>query len=472
MSLLLDALRRAEEAKRAKQGPGSNGELPLGSPVLKVPSTTTVPPPDFQPEALAFETPARLPEEESSPLAEPSSPTPPKGHGALDFSLAELEPAHAPFPLRMPTPAANAPASPPEAKPVSVSTEADERVQREQIKNAFSVKAKTTSGSPRKWLPVLLAVIIVMIGGGGWYVWSEIQRISRPAIAQAIRPAPPPAPSMSAPSTSTGSTTGALPVAAGSVGPEQGPALPPLLPPEPPKPTTVVTSSAPASRPLTENERIAKSIKVAAPKSEPPLSLKPSIAATARIHPGLTQAYAALQAGDLERAAAEYERVSTAEPLNLDAQLGLAAIAAKRGDRASAMRHYQQSLDIDPKNTYAIAGLLALRAESSADRQEATLRTMIAQSPDAPALHFALGNLLATQQRWQEAQQAYFDAWRSEPERADFAYNLAISLDQLKQAKLARDYYGKALNLAKSGGAQFDPAAVAKRIGELADSSP
>lgn len=227
-----------------------------------------------------------------------------------------------------------------------------------------------------------------------------------------------------------------------------------------------------AVRPLTAAERIAKSIKAAGPKSAPAVALKPSSSPEARIHPGLTQAYAALQAGDLKAATAEYERVVAAEPLNLDAHLGLAAAAAKSGDRARAMRHYQQALDIDPKNAYAMGGVVALRNESGPDRQEAGLRAMIAQNPDASALHFALGNLLAAQRRWQEAQQAYFDAWRGEPERADFAYNLAISLDQLKQAKLAREYYGKALALARSGGAQFDPAAVSRRMGELAATSP
>lgn len=136
-----------------------------------------------------------------------------------------------------------------------------------------------------------------------------------------------------------------------------------------------------------------------------------------------------------------------------------------------ALRHYNAALDIDPKNTYALGGLLALRSDSNVDRQEAGLRSLISQNPDSPALYFALGNLMSMQRRWQEAQQAYFDAWKAEPERADFAYNLAISLDQLNQSKLAHEYYGKALTLAKSGGAQFDRAAVARRLAELGGST-
>ncbi len=481
MSLLLDALRRAEEAKRAKQGPGSNGELPLGSdPTLPQGHADPSSAPGLDVDlSLEPETPPR--EVTAKPSAGMSrAPSPPGqsatalgGASALDFSLAELEtgsPTPTPAPTRQVAATAESPLA---AKPSAGTPAIDERTQRDQIKNAFSAKARNAGSQRRKWLPAVLAVVIVLIGGGGWYVWNEIQRVSRPALAQAVRPAPVPAPALPPAAPSTGAVAGSAPAKTPALDePRPAPSLPPLLPPEPPKVAEAQVAAVAAVRPLTAAERIAKSIKAAGPKSAPAVALKPSSSPEARIHPGLTQAYAALQAGDLKAATAEYERVVAAEPLNLDAHLGLAAAAAKSGDRARAMRHYQQALDIDPKNAYAMGGVVALRNESGPDRQEAGLRAMIAQNPDASALHFALGNLLAAQRRWQEAQQAYFDAWRGEPERADFAYNLAISLDQLKQAKLAREYYGKALALARSGGAQFDPAAVSRRMGELAATSP
>ena len=45
------------------------------------------------------------------------------------------------------------------------------------------------------------------------------------------------------------------------------------------------------------------------------------------------------------------------------------------------------------------------------------------------------------------------------PTNADFAYNLAVSLDQLRQPKLALEYYRRALALAETRGARFDLAA-------------
>ena len=67
-----------------------------------------------------------------------------------------------------------------------------------------------------------------------------------------------------------------------------------------------------------------------------------------------------------------------------------------------------------------------------------------------------------------EAQQAYFEAYRLESDNADYMYNLAVSLDQLKQPKLALDYYQKALVARIKVGGQFDQVAVSRRINELA----
>ena len=75
--------------------------------------------------------------------------------------------------------------------------------------------------------------------------------------------------------------------------------------------------------------------------------------------------------------------------------------------------------------------------------------------------NFTLGNQFAQQGRWAEAQQEYFKAFAAEPENADFAYNLAVSLDHLRQPSQALDYYQRALALAEKRGASFDLAAAA-----------
>jgi Flp pilus assembly protein TadD len=93
---------------------------------------------------------------------------------------------------------------------------------------------------------------------------------------------------------------------------------------------------------------------------------------------------------------------------------------------------------------------------------------MLADNPGAHVLNFTLGNQLAQQGRWAEAQQEYFRAFAAEPNNPDFAYNLAVSLDHLRQPKLALEYYRRALSLAKARGASFDAGTAEARAAQLA----
>ena len=69
--------------------------------------------------------------------------------------------------------------------------------------------------------------------------------------------------------------------------------------------------------------------------------------------------------------------------------------------------------------------------------------------------------------RWADAQASYFEAHRLEPANPDFAYNLAVALDQLGQPRPAAEFYARALAQAKKQGAQFDARAAEKRLAEL-----
>ncbi|MEJ2761418.1 MAG: hypothetical protein P8126_07750, partial [Gammaproteobacteria bacterium] len=88
-------------------------------------------------------------------------------------------------------------------------------------------------------------------------------------------------------------------------------------------------------------------------------------------------------------------------------------------------------------------------------------------NPDQPFLYFTLGNLYASQSRWPEAQQAFFDAYRQDSSNPDYAFNLAVSLDQLGHPKTALDYYKKARRLAGNGEASFDVSSLSARISTL-----
>ena len=74
---------------------------------------------------------------------------------------------------------------------------------------------------------------------------------------------------------------------------------------------------------------------------------------------------------------------------------------------------------------------------------------------EAAGTQLALGDTFATQQRWAEAQQAYFQAHGLAPDNPDIAYNLAVALDHLGQRRPAASFYRQALRLAERQPARF-----------------
>ena len=80
-----------------------------------------------------------------------------------------------------------------------------------------------------------------------------------------------------------------------------------------------------------------------------------------------------------------------------------------------------------------------------------------------------LGNVYAEQSQWSQAQQSYFQAHHLEPGNPDYAYNLAVGLDHLRQAKLALNYYRRAAELTGTQGrGNFSLDHVRERISALA----
>ncbi|MGE0802463.1 MAG: tetratricopeptide repeat protein [Lautropia sp.] len=178
-------------------------------------------------------------------------------------------------------------------------------------------------------------------------------------------------------------------------------------------------------------------------------------------------AYSALGRHDDAAARAGYEEVIALDRNHADAWIGLATLAARRGDAATAERLYQRALEIDPNHVAARAGLLSTRSATDPVTQESQLRSLIALDPNQPALHFALGNTLARQARWHDAQQSYFAAFSADPKRPEYAFNLAVSLDRLRQPRPAIDYYRRALSLATVQPAGFPVERARSRAAEL-----
>jgi len=218
-----------------------------------------------------------------------------------------------------------------------------------------------------------------------------------------------------------------------------------------------VRRQKPPAAPVVAEESSARSTVVVSPGDAGPV-----------LHPMLPQAYAALQSGQLEQAQRLYQDVLAAEPKNIDAVLGLAAIAVRQGNSEEATRRYLHVLELEPQNALAHSGLIALLGRADPVAAESRLKQLISREPSAH-LYFTLGNLYADQSQWAAAQHAYFQAHHLEPGNPDYAYNLAVGLEHVSQPKLALGFYQRAMQLAAvRGRANFNLAQAQERIGTLA----
>ncbi len=189
-------------------------------------------------------------------------------------------------------------------------------------------------------------------------------------------------------------------------------------------------------------------------------------ATTNPLFPKLNEAWSAFQAAEFARAEALYREVRQADPGNVDALLGLGALAARGQRMDEAREFYQAVLLAEPRNATAISAISTLPANGAVNLDESALKGLLRDQPGAANLHFALGLQYITQGRWPDAQVAFFDAVRHEPANADYAYNLAVSLDQLGQSAPAAAYYQRALELVTAS-SLFNTGAAAERLATL-----
>ncbi|HEY0842284.1 hypothetical protein [Methylotenera sp.] len=202
-------------------------------------------------------------------------------------------------------------------------------------------------------------------------------------------------------------------------------------------------------------------------ESSEPLRLI-SKAQAAGVDPTLLGAYEAFNRGDDASAQQKYRQVLQRDVRNVDALLGMAAIAQRQARNMDALGWYRKVTEIEPRNSIAQSAMADLEANTDAVGAESKIKSMLARQPEAANLHAALGNLYAAQNQWASAQAAYFSASQFAPISADYAFNLAISLEHLGKPKLALVQYQRALDLLNMTGASSpDRAQVEARVRAL-----
>lgn len=202
---------------------------------------------------------------------------------------------------------------------------------------------------------------------------------------------------------------------------------------------------------------------------EPPSSVIRISRSQPALQPGplVQDGWAAYQAGDYNLARTRYRQAYEQTPENRDVLLGLAAVAARMGNDREALEYYLSLLRLNPMDNVARAALLGFEYGNNTTQSISTLKSMLFESPDQPLLYFNLGKLYASRSSWSEAQQAFFDAYRLDASNPDYALNLAISLDRMRQPDAALDYYQTALALSADTPPGFNPETVRQRIATL-----
>lgn len=254
---------------------------------------------------------------------------------------------------------------------------------------------------------------------------------------------------------------------------------------EPPGPTVSapvtarVTSAAPAMpKRILDAERgnlgIPPTPAAAPPKptQPPPVRLTRTRPAPVTVPAKLSEAYQAYQAGRLKEAELNYRDYLRFDPNNTDALNGLGAIAMRENRLTDAQQWFQRALTANPADAVALTGLASLNARGDSIDLARNARGPFDAAADTATSHFASGNALAAQGRWAEAQSAYFEAHTADPQNPDYLFNLAVSLDQLAQPALARDYYRRALDAAAGRPAAFDTSAAQTRLAQLQEVRP
>ena len=458
MSLLMDALKKAELAKRQGQGEtaGDASGQDTTAGLMLEPMADSSPPAsasaaNLSPEALA----SRLEEIDTQFLAE-----------AREAAAARLKAqATAPSPAAIESSteqaATNRSARTPGAQEARrPQTESAAPQDRSAAQNVFAAKqADKPSGRKNAFAITVGAVTVLAVCGIGGYFWWQLQP-KTPLVASRPPPTAMPVPAVTPPAAVPPAPT----IAAAPGAPTAAPATGASTAPGPGIPAAADKEDddvAPTAAKAPTAPRRTRPAPVAEPDADSPVRVTK---APLKVNPALLRGFEAFNRGDLEQAQLEYERAQKSDPRNTDALHGLAAIAVRQGRHEQADLLYRRIAEADPQDTVAVSALVNNRSQIDPGAAESRLKSLSAAQPDLAAPQFALGNLYARQGRWNEAQQAYFRAYNAEQDNPDILYNLAISLEHMRQNKLAAQYYALAVAAAQNHRSSFDPAQAAARL--------
>jgi len=164
------------------------------------------------------------------------------------------------------------------------------------------------------------------------------------------------------------------------------------------------------------------------------------------IHNNLARIHA--RAGDLDEAAAEFEKALARNAHDADALLGLSSIAAMKGNRARAEHLVKVALASNPDFPPALAQLGDLRRDAG-DLSECVrlYHEAIGLHNSAPHLYLGLGDCLQRAGNYKEAEATFTRVLELDPDSFAAVYNLGVTTFQQGREEEAIAHYERALEM-------------------------
>ncbi len=163
---------------------------------------------------------------------------------------------------------------------------------------------------------------------------------------------------------------------------------------------------------------------------------------------GLEAAQAHQQAGDLDRARQDYNRLLEAEPDRVEALHGLGGIAYQLGEHDRAVEWLGRAVAVQPDNPLLHSNLgAAYRAAGRPAEAEACYRQALRLQPDLAQAYNNLANILKGQGKGEEAAARYWQAVLASPNYAEARHNLGLILWEQGEPEEALDQFRFAAQL-------------------------
>ena len=174
----------------------------------------------------------------------------------------------------------------------------------------------------------------------------------------------------------------------------------------------------------------------------------------ASVDADVMRGYRALSQNQFSQAREAYSQVLTNNPTQRDALLGIAYAHQALGNTDQAVSTLRRLVELYPRDS---DGLSALYLIGGGDlvAEETRFKQLLDRSEHPATVHYTLGVIYFEQRRFGEAERAFSRASSLSPTQPDYAYNLALALDQLGRNRDAARQYVVALNLANQTSAVF-----------------